>query len=410
MWVDMNKILKSLIFISILAVPMSSAISMPGTNVWWPQLITLEFIGLLTIALMLWETNRFIAIFMAYSVFSYFFVANQSPRSLICLMSGFSGMFLMLAISRQGSVTFIRKGVLIMIAIMFVYVIFQAFNVDPFFHFSSITGEQDWNKTDIVGFSGSHNQLGAWFASVGILLYSINPIFIAFAVIPILLAHCITALFGIGFGIASYNAIIGKWKVGILIISFLIALSIPTISITQKFGEIKERVQVWKLSLAQIYKGVVRVKTTENVFKFIEASPWFGFGIGNFFVFSPLSQDCFTWSPWHRYEHAHNDLIEAVFEYGYVGFTLLILCILSIFFDFIEALHSSYPDIKNLSIAFSSLIGLAVTSCGIYIVHAPLSWFMFCVFLGLFYWEINNAKQIKINPFTAKTIAGTEVA
>ncbi len=93
-----------------------------------------------------------------------------------------------------------------------------------------------------------------------------------------------------------------------------------------------------------------------------------------------------------RYEHAHNDLVEALFEYGYIGFVFVVWLILLIVKSFVLCRIKT----KNLIIAFSSLIAQGVCSLGVYVIHAPLSFFMLCLTLGIFYGELKDAHKISL--------------
>ena len=52
-------------------------------------------------------------------------------------------------------------------------------------------------------------------------------------------------------------------------------------------------------------------------------------------------------------------------------------------------------SVKSMGVitTFASLIAQSASSFSVYVFHAPVSLFIFCLTLGLFYAEVNNAKE-----------------
>ena len=88
--------------------------------------------------------------------------------------------------------------------------------------------------------------------------------------------------------------------------------------------------------------------------------------------------------------------MEAFYEFGYIGLFMLILVIGSVGFVFMASNKS-----VGVVTTFASLVAQSVSSFSVYVFHAPVSLFMFCLTLGLFYAEVANGKKSsEIKPIT----------
>ena len=392
-----------IIILSIFLVPIASMIAIPGTIVWYPQLLALQFIGGLSFASLFWKLNKFIAIFLAYLVFSYIYVTGATPRSLMCLMIGYAAISLTLITSKLKSddLKLVYRCLIGISLLSIAYSISQFFGYDPIF--KSMFG----GKEDVVSFMGSHNQLGIYSSANAFWSTWCIPM----AIIPIFFAKCNSAMIGLISGSCVYLYFKFNKKVLRDVVVLIAILLIPWWHFCHKgSGELNERFNIWKLTLSQLFHGRIDSCDLSGKKEVIRATPLFGFGLGDFFVFSPFSQ----YKMWgfkdteiyqggnpngkiqHFYEHAHNDSIEALFEFGYVGFFIIMLIIISVVMVFIR---SSKTD--GIVLTFSSLVAQSVSSFSVYVFHAPVSLFMFCLTLGLFFAEVSNEKQSKIKPITA---------
>lgn len=365
---------------------------MRGAVIWYPQLLAIMCLGFVCLAMLFWNINKFISIFLIYTTFSYLVVCGQSPRSMLCLITGYAGIMFSYFVS-QSDTPKIYKALATIAVLNIILVILQIFKLDYIFSQSS-----NWLLDHTVGFMGTRNQLGIFHAASSVLLMSISPWFLALS-LPILLVKCSSAFAGLIAGVSSYLFFTGKRLLAIFLILSIVA-SIPVFIYFKSnlIAELKERVEVWSLTVRQTIDGKMDLydyqygSTKLSNHRVVKFNPLFGAGIGNFFIFSPPSQVGFDFSPWHRYEHAHNDFIEGFLEFGYMGLVLIILCISWIINDFLSCIHKT----KGLIITFSALVSLAVCSLGVYVFHAPVSFFLFCLTLGLFYRELKNAKQSQI--------------
>lgn len=381
----MNKAIDKTILVSIFIVPLASAIPMRGSVVWYPELLALMCMGFIFMAMLFWNTNKFITIFMIYLIFSYLFVCGQSPRSMLCLITGYCGMMVTYFVSRSD--VSVKWALIIICLINILLVVLQIFNIDPFF----TPINNNWIDR-IVGFVGSRNQNAIFHSSIAVLLMSYSPWLIILS-IPAFIIKCSSAVFGFFVGINTFLLLRGFKKISLILFIIIIASSIYWIKFGSKSNEIKERMNLWGLTISQSNSGRLADDTNSN--RVIKSNPYTGFGLGNFFVFSPISQQGIMVrnNTSHRYEHAHNDLIESKFEFGHIGFALIILCIISVLLEFIQCLHLVHPNNINLTTTFSALVAISTMSMGVYVFHAPVSFFLFCLILGLFYREVRHAKQ-----------------
>lgn len=379
----MTKAINNIILSSIFIIPMASLIPIKGTVVWYPELIAIMALGFVCLAMLFWDTNKYIASFLIYAIFSYIFICAQSPRTMLCLITGYAGIVFAYTVSKS-TTSKIYQALAIFAGLNVILLLLQVFNKDPFY-----VAPTSQFMDRIVGFIGTRNQIGIFYAGATTLLMAISPWFLLMA-LPILLVKCSSAMVGLCVGLTTLAFFRGHQKIAFVLISILIIGSIYWVKCGYKSGEIAERIQLWKLTITQTMQGKLVSDDGQHVLK---ANPLFGFGLGNFFSYSQYSQGSVCGATQHRYEHAHNDLIEAFFEFGYIGLLLILLCISKVISDFIECLHLGHPNTKNLIITFCSLITLSVCSMGVYVFHAPVSLFLFCLFLGLFYREVNHAKQ-----------------
>ena len=387
-----------IVILAIFLVPIASIVTIKGTIVWYPQLLALQFIGGLCYASMFWKLNKFLAIFLGYLAFSYIYIANASPRTQMCLMIG--SIAITLVVSQLKDLKWVYVALIGMSLLSIDYSILQACGHDPIF--VPIHG----TKEDVVSFMGSPNQLGIYSMANAFW----TPWMIPLAIVPIFMAKCNSSLIGLICGSMVYIlAIYGKKAVSIAIICVLVAL-IPWWHYNHKQNdEIMERFKLWKLTINQVSHGTIESYDLSGNKSLIQGSPLTGFGLGNFFVYSPFSQykmyglpktlmqsDKLPSGIEHFYEHAHNDLVEAFYEFGYIGLFMLILVIGSVGFVFMASNKS-----VGVVTTFASLVAQSVSSFSVYVFHAPVSLFMFCLTLGLFYAEVANGKKSsEIKPIT----------
>lgn len=388
-----------ILVLSILLVPLASIITIPGTIVWWPQFLALQFFGGICFASKFWKINKFLALFVAYLFFSYIFVTMGSPRNMLCLTAGALAIAVVLPIQKINNLKYVYVALIFMSLLNTGYSIFQYFGIDPVF--VAITKGQD----NVVSFLGSRDQLGIYSCAMAFW----NPWLIPFALIPILLCKCLSGFIGICAGGLFYAYFKIPKRIFLGLLGICLAVIIFSLSFFGKsHEELMERIDLWKLTVSQSVSG----KAVINMPQFTEInSPYyippskrnitwnhfFGCGIGNFFTISNKTQKDILyytkigWAPAHIYEHAHNDILEAFYELGFLGLSTLLFVIAGVCLSFLGA-----PKSTGVIATFSSLVAQGIASMSVYVFHAPVSLFIFCLTLGLFYKEVANAQQSEI--------------
>lgn len=364
-----------LLLLSIFVVPIASIFTKPQLDIWYSNYMALIGVGSIWLAATIWKLNKILSIFLVYLTFSYLFISFDSPRAPFCFIAAIVSILTIYQFSQTKNRKMIYAGISIMGLISIVYCIFQSFNIDPFF------GHPSNSKLKfVVSFMGSRNQLGAYHLGTAFYWFPLMPL----SILPIFLSKCNTALIGLLCGSIVWGMFkFGKKRTVIALLG--LSLLIPIwLSHNKKSGyEIMERLNLWKLTIQQTITGKSYLLDGQIIAK---CNPLFGYGLGQFFTTSYLTQtDDITYGKLHYYEHAHNDFIEGFYEFGYTGLIILSLLIFSVMRDFILS-----EKTNGVILTFSSLIAQSIASCGIYIFHSPISLFMFCVTLGLFYAEINQ--------------------
>lgn len=374
-----------LILCSIFLVPLSTIIPLKNSIVWYPQFLTLLSTGFLLLSLELWKFNKAISLFTIYLLYSYIFVCDQNARSMLCLASGYAGCYIAYFSSKFKSSATAIKCISVMVFLQFILVILQCFHRDPFF--SSLNGDF---YNGIVGFLGSHNQLAIYSATVAVL---VSPFLIITAIVPLVLVKTSSALFALFTGGLLYTFLRYSKKIVTIVIILCALSSIIWFKYDNNvLSAFQERFEIWKLTVTQITQGEMLVTVSDGIKKRLHCNPLTGYGLGSFMVISPPSQNELLKNVNHRYEHVHNDLLEVWFEFGYIGLSILLFCIYTVIRDFVKYYKNSRNNLIKL---FTALFVMSVCSLGVYVFHAPTTYFMFMLILGLFYSEVNYTKEDK---------------
>lgn len=379
--------MKNIILLSIFVIPLASLLQMQGTIVWYPQYIAVLVMGFLFASALIWQKHKALSVLSVYCLLSYLFVCNQHPRAMLCLISAYAGIGLICLLSDMKHLRVIYRCIVAMAIIQFVLVVLQIFNRDPFFH--SIVNN---NLSATVGFVGSHNQLGSYYAAVAPILAGLCLPLAIISFIAIFFTKCSTAFIAAVVSICAY--FIGrKPKLAFFIIPIVIAIPFLWIKIDDARVPFAERWEVWKLSAGQLMEGKAKMDMGKGMTHIVTANPLTGFGLGSFIMISPKTQEKIllpfqNQKVGHLYEHAHNDIVEWFFEGGWIGLVILIYILSDILDKFLFS-----PKTKMLVVTFCSLLAQGILALGIYVVHAPVSYFMLCLTLGLFYAEARYARQ-----------------
>ncbi len=297
----------------------------------------------------------------------------------MCLINGYAGIVIFYLASIVRNQDAIYKSIFILAAFQFLWLFSQIFNVDPVFQRIG-----NLELSDTVGFVGSHNQLGLYYASVAPLLFSMNPFLVVASFFAICVSKCSSAMIGAIVGVLTYYGFsksISNWKFFKWVLIGLFVGLVIFVKMDFSSEVFFERMAVTKLTIKQAIQGRAYERIEQGVNKVVNWNPLFGCGLGSFMTVSPLTQGEVIWTGYrHRYEHAHNDFIEAFFEFGWLGIIIILWAIADVLMKF----KMNFKKI-NVLMPFSCVLAQAFSSLGIYSIHAPVSLFMFCLMLGLFY-------------------------
>lgn len=379
-----------LIYIAIFLIPIASIFQVQGTIVWYPQCLAVIILGFLIGSFQIWKINRPMALMSIYCLYSYIFICTQHPRAMLLLVICYAGIGVVCVVSKIKETHNIYKCLIWMSIIQFVLVILQQFNLDPFF-WSNL----NHNVSESVGFVGSHNQLGIYYAALAPILFHFCMPLLALPVLAIVFSSCSSAAIGALCGITTYIISMRIYYllwvlVPVVLISFFVMHKFDNIEVI-----IQNRALLWQQTVKQTISGKVDMDMGNGVHRIVTFSPLTGAGIGNFMAMSPASQGLkifgkkFDYALQPRWEHAHNDLVEYFFDFGWLALPILLWLMLDVLGKFLLTVKTNM-----LVITFSSLVAQAVTSLGVYVIHAPVSYFMLCLTLGLFYAEVTNARTI----------------
>lgn len=334
------------------------------------------------------RVNKSLAVLSLYCSVSYLFVANQHPRSFFCLILAYVGISIICILSRAKDTYPFMLGFIALALAQFILITLQIFNLDPFFH-----KVDNYNQSVVVGVVGSANQMAYFYALVAPYL----GVFAIISAIAIFYSKCSTAAVAFLIGMFIYNYIYYKSRAVILTVIVLIFCMAMWNRFDTPMGSFKERIIVWKLSIEQLVRGEAKQQLSEDRhnIRIIKGNLFLGYGIGKFAIVSPNSQSERLGHRQHIYEHAHNDYIEYVYDFGLVGCLIIFFVIKSFFEKLIKIQWNRY----NTKILISMVIQL-ICMIGVYSIHAPSSYLMFCITVGLLYAEANNVKNEKTKTVT----------
>lgn len=373
-----------LIIAAIIAIPISSIIPVIGTDVWYPQYIATVFCLFLAVAWRISRMSKALGCLYAYCAYSSIFLAHMNPLSMVYLTQ--FGLALLAAGEIANLKVMQRRkiwyAILTVLVLQCVLGVLQRFHLDPFFRMTL-----DHNLFDVCGFSGGRNQFGLSLAACAMAAWMLFPIFLPLAILAMI--FCQTLITFIAFFCGSAFVVYyryGKQK-ALWVLPVAVFLVLAFLFYAPKTRATYERLAIWNLSINQLNSGRALVKVDLQNTKIITCDPWSGFGLGSFFKISPLSQGDVIGKQFnYRYEHAHNDYVEAYFDLGRIGFAIVLWVLADLIFLF----HSAVVKSKELIVSTGALVVYAVSALAIYTVHTSVSGFYLALFLGLFY---ANLKQ-----------------
>lgn len=384
------------VILSIIILPLSAVIPVYGTDIWYVQYLALFSAFALATAVFIFNSSKPLSIFLGLAWYSTIFPAHQHPRAILCLVQVIFSCLAIKVISgfKKETAYKIFCAVFIASLINSFYTVLQYLNLDPIFN--SVKNE---NFDDTVGFLGSHNQLGVFMSVTSPVVMNFFPPAILLNVFAIFCSKTTSSWIAFIVGMVFWGAFNTKqlfkdrirpfWA-----ISFVVLLaSALFFGKIDKFGSSAwgERLNLYRHTIDSVFKEKIFFNIKDNVTKVKQCNMFFGYGLGSFTALSPHAQTGFLLIPGkssHRYEHAHNDYLETLFEMGVLGFISVLIIVADIFIKFLRSAKT-----KIIIISFCSLLIHMINSLGIYAVQTAPSGMLLIVFLGIFYGEVIRQKR-----------------
>ena len=175
----------TLIILAIFIIPLSSVIPLRGQPIWYGQYLGLLFFLFLSVSVVLWQFNRWLSVFTLLCLYSTFFVTSMSPRSIVLLFQLDLACLASYGISRFGKKhrQIIIKAIVGLMLLQGLWIALQANNIpikiktDTFETDLTFVSRLRPGQKEMVGFSGSPDQIGAFFAlTLPIALYVFPPL------------------------------------------------------------------------------------------------------------------------------------------------------------------------------------------------------------------------------------------
>jgi hypothetical protein len=379
-----------LVFGALITVPLSSCLKI-GPDVWYSQVIWLLGVLCVGIALELWKFNKYLSIFNIVLIYSTLVTANQGLRSIFYLFITSIAFLASYKISlfNKKQREYLIYAILAVFCLQALWVILQKFNLDPIFSYIDNPA-----LDNTVGFSGSRNQIGLFFAITSPLVIALAPILLPFTIIGLWFSATTSAF--VAFIVAGF--VYTSFYLKHLRIGFVLMTILATIIFFLKYENFsiesyKERFGLIKHSVNEIMTGKALMKQDmteldgKKITKFTEITTNFmqGYGLGNFIRVSPYTQWKFMdiykegGNPQHRYEHMHNDYFEIFYETGLAGFVSMLFLLWNFFLEFIKSNKT-----KLMIISFCCILAQMVSALGIYTVYTAVSGVLFIVLYGIF--------------------------
>ena len=249
----------------------------------------------------------------------------------------------------------------------------------------------DSSKKEMVGFSGSKDQLGTFFALTSPLLLYFHPLLIFFSIIGVFISKSSFAFVSMILSSMIYLFFISKRLFAV----FLIVSSIISILFFLKVDKLKPadfitRFNVWRYAIKSTIKGEIDIERDGRSY-IITTNPIFGYGFGRFltiFPFVPQKDRVFNFIN-EKFTHAHNDPVEYYFELGYMGLISMILLVGYFVYQFVIANKS-----KEVVLYFTSIISYLLNASGNFISQITVSGMFLVLFYGMFKGVLRETKTI----------------
>lgn len=376
-----------IIVAAVFLVPLSAVVEIPNTDTWYSQYIMLFSLFCIGISAFLWKFNKWVSILSALCWLSAIYTNNQNSRGILILMQFDLSCLAAYVVSMldEKHHKFILKMIFIVFLLQVGLVTLQFFNLDPIF---DLKGHPELDDT--VGLSGSKNQVGLFFAIVSPVVISQFPALFPAVIWGLYCSQTTTAWIGLTVAIFVYTCFIWK-KSFIMFWGMVFILMACTYFYFTKWDSVTDtaRNERWQVVVNTVYEvdtGRMIVQRG-NIQKQFNCNRWLGYGIGKFMQISPFSQNKYLQYQ-HRYEHVHNDYIEAFWEMGKLFFMFLMLWVGDLLYRFFSLKNKT----KHMIVAFCAVLAQMICSLGIYTVHTAVSGMLLIIFYGILEKELRDGK------------------
>jgi len=384
-------ILSTLTVLAVILVPLAAVIKVQGTDVWYCHYVALFAMMVAGISAWLWRSNKAISSLIILSLLSFVFVTRFNSRSFLCLTQ-----IILACISVYGISLFnakqrnkIKWAIIFLVFIQAIWVILQYLNLDPIF--SKICqgdGSRFVNNSvdDPVGFSGSANTIGIFFAITMPFVLARFPYLLPFSLFGL---YCSKTSFAVLASFAGTVILYSRKNVNKLILLILLLTGIgygylvnvektPTISAITEY--LRGRTDPAKDVIRILNTGNITIQR-DNVSKIISCNPILGFGVGTFPQIFPwyVPESRFYNQRMDKYAHLHNDFIEFYFEFGWLGGFWLLFLLVKIAKDF-----WSMRKNKEALVYISSITAYIVCALGTFPTHTAVAGMLLIVIYGMF--------------------------
>lgn len=370
----------SLIIFAIFLIPFSAIIHIGPEAVWYPQVLGLLTTLFILCSIILWQFNKYLSLFTLLCLFSTIFVVGINARALLMMIFLDSCSLVAYGISRFSKQhrQIVYYAICGLIFFQFIWMTFQAYNSDSFF-----ASKTDAAKDEMVGLSGSADQIGAFFA---ITMPAALHLFWPIAVISIAGIIISKSSFAFFAGIISSLVYLFFWQrkmfkkavVGVCLLSAVFFSRIDKL----QTADFSSRIDPAKYIIKTIRDKEVKIIKNDAKLN-VKCNPWMGYGFGNFrciFPFIPYDSKYYFNCVDEKYVHAHNDFMETfVFELGYCGIVIGILLIENFVYGFIRSKKN-----RELVMSFCCVTAFLLNATGNFISQMAISGMLLIIFYGLY--------------------------
>ena len=362
---------------------------MPGADVWYPQCIALIALFMVGVSIFLWKFDKAISLFSIMCLLSAIFVTKLNMKAMFITGEVYLAGLAMYGIS---NLTVKKRKIVCwaiigLILLQGAWVILQANGIDPLFT-KVVHGKVDYSSDDTVGFSGSHNQLGVFFATTAPIAVGVCPVLLPLVLFGL---FCSTTSFAfVGFTVASIVYLfLTKHKLRYFTLVILLCGAAVFFTKYDKnvLGHLHGRIAPAKVGFEAMLTGHIPLEVKHHE-KILGANTWTGYGLGSTSKVLPLyKENRYFNRRLEKYTHFHNDYIELIFEFGRLGLAILVFFLVSFFREF-----KRYRN-KELCLYFCCLLAYMLCSMGVFANHVAMSGMFFVLFYGLFKGVVHEQKR-----------------